>query len=172
MATYTFSVLYRGCFVAWLTFYQISFRCHVDLKYWTEKQKEYRLSNGSKSTMYVYLIITRICSTCRKTSRSFPHSWLITGFVTRVARRMSLVEQEPLTLQEHLSSPPVFSGVRVTRSLVFCVMFFRSLFVLFLSAVMLSVLRFMDSDCPFGIFKLFLNYMCTAIYTWVTVHNW
>ena len=31
---------------------------------------------------------------------------------------MSLVEQELLTLPEHLSSPPVFSGVRVTRSLV------------------------------------------------------
>jgi hypothetical protein len=30
----------------------------------------------------------------------------------------SLVEQELLTLLEHLSSPPVFSGVRVTRSLV------------------------------------------------------
>ena len=30
---------------------------------------------------------------------------------------------------EHLSSPPVFSGVRVTRSLVLCV-FCRSLFVL------------------------------------------
>ena len=26
-----------------------------------------------------------------------------------------------LTLPEHLSSPPVFSGVRVTRSLVLCV---------------------------------------------------
>ena len=29
-----------------------------------------------------------------------------------------LVEQELLTLPEHLSSPPVFSGVRVTQSLV------------------------------------------------------
>ena len=28
-----------------------------------------------------------------------------------------------LTLPEHLSSPPVFSGVRVTRSLVLCVCF-------------------------------------------------
>jgi hypothetical protein len=28
------------------------------------------------------------------------------------------VEQELLTLPDHLSSPPVFSGVRVTRSLV------------------------------------------------------
>ena len=34
-----------------------------------------------------------------------------------------IVEQELLTLPEHLSSPPVFSGVRVTRSLVICVCF-------------------------------------------------
>jgi hypothetical protein len=32
-----------------------------------------------------------------------------------------LVEQELLTLSENLSSPPVFSGVRVTLSLVLCV---------------------------------------------------
>jgi hypothetical protein len=50
------------------------------------------------------------------TSRSFPRSWLITGFVTRLTRRVSLVEQELPTLPEHLSSPLVFSGVRVTRS--------------------------------------------------------
>jgi hypothetical protein len=30
------------------------------------------------------------------------------------------VEEELLTLPEHLSSPSVFSGVRVTRSLVLC----------------------------------------------------
>jgi hypothetical protein len=40
-----------------------------------------------------------------------------------------------------LSSPPVFSGVRVTRSLVFCVVFNRSLFVLFHLAIVLSVTR-------------------------------
>jgi hypothetical protein len=51
------------------------------------------------------------------TSRSFPHSGLITGFVTRLTR-VPLVEQELLTLPEHLSSPPVFTGVRVTWSLV------------------------------------------------------
>ena len=51
-------------------------------------------------------------------SRSFPHSWLITGFAIRVARRVLLMEQELFTLPEHLSSPPGFSGVRVTRSLV------------------------------------------------------
>ena len=42
---------------------------------------------------------------------------IITGFVTRLTRRVPLVEQELLTLPVHLSSPPVFSGVRVTRSL-------------------------------------------------------
>jgi hypothetical protein len=66
---------------------------------------------------------TRIFSTCRRNSRSFPRSWLITGFVARITRRVTLVEQELLTFPEHLSSPPVFSGVRVTRSLVLYVCF-------------------------------------------------
>jgi hypothetical protein len=61
---------------------------------------------------------------------------LLSCFVTRLTRRVPLVEQELLTLQEHLSSPPVFSGVRVTRSLVLCACFvdrclpFCSLFLL------------------------------------------
>jgi len=55
------------------------------------------------------------------TSLSFPHSWLITRFVTRLTRQVPLLEQELLALQEHLSSPPVFSGVRVTRYLALCV---------------------------------------------------
>jgi hypothetical protein len=44
---------------------------------------------------------------------------------------MPHMERELLVLPEHLSSPPVFSGVRVARSLIFYVMFCRSLFVLF-----------------------------------------
>ena len=50
-------------------------------------------------------------------------SRLITGFETRLTWRVPLVEQELLTLLEHLSSPPVFSGVHVTPSLVLCVYF-------------------------------------------------
>jgi hypothetical protein len=66
----------------------------------------------------------RICSTYRKHFfRSFPRSWLITRFVTRLTPRVPLVKQEMLTLSEHLRSPPVFSGVRVTRSLVLYVCF-------------------------------------------------
>ena len=69
-------------------------------------------------------------------------------------RRVSLVEQELLTLMEHMSSPPVFSGVRVDWSLVLCLMFCRSFFVLFLLAIVLSVRWFTDLDNPFGIYKL------------------
>ena len=57
------------------------------------------------------------------TSRSFPYSRLITGFVTRLTRRVPLVKQELPTLPDHLSSSPVFSGVRVTRSLVLYICF-------------------------------------------------
>ena len=94
------------------------------------------------------------------TFRSIPHSILITGFVTRLTRRVSLVEQELPIIPEHLSPTPVFSGVRVTRSLVLCVSFVdRCLsfnFVLLLLPIMLSVpLRYKDSDYLFGIFKLF-----------------
>ena len=41
----------------------------------------------------------------------------------RLTWRVPLVKQELLTLPEHLSSLTVFSGVRVTRSLVLCVCF-------------------------------------------------
>jgi hypothetical protein len=55
--------------------------------------------------------------------RFLPHAWLITGFLTRLTRRVSLVEQELLTPPEHLSSHLAFSGVRVAQSSVFCVEF-------------------------------------------------
>jgi hypothetical protein len=66
-------------------------------------------------------------------------------------------EAELPTLPKHLSSPPVFSGVRFDQSYVFCVVFCRSLFVLFLLAIVLSVhLRFTDSDYLFDIINVFL----------------
>ena len=51
------------------------------------------------------------------------------------------MQRELITLPEHLSSLPFFSGVRVTRPLVLCVCFVdRCSFVLFLLAIVLSVL--------------------------------
>jgi hypothetical protein len=66
---------------------------------------------------------------------------------------MPIVEQELLTFPEHLSSHPVCMDF-VLLDLSFCVVFCRSLFVLFLVVIIMSVrLRYTDSDCPFGIFK-------------------
>ena len=65
--------------------------------------------------IYVPLVIN--------TSRSIPYSWLIVGLVTRLTRRVSLVEKELLTLPELLNSAPVFSMVSATRSLVLGVCF-------------------------------------------------
>ena len=53
----------------------------------------------------------------------FAYLWLITGCVARIKRRVLLMEHQLLTLSEHLSSPPVFGGVRVTRSSVLCMCF-------------------------------------------------
>jgi hypothetical protein len=58
------------------------------------------------------------------------HSCIITWFVTRVTRRMPRVEQELLTLPMQLTVHLYFSWLRVTRSLVWCVLICRSLFVL------------------------------------------
>jgi hypothetical protein len=52
-----------------------------------------------------------------------------------------------------------FSGVRVTRSLVLCVCFVDRYLSFFLANVLSVLLRFMDSDYPFGIVKLFLHAM-------------
>jgi len=67
-----------------------------------------------------------------------------------------------LTFRSTCVHPRFFNGVRATRSLVLCVRFCRSLFVLL--AIALSVLlRFMDSDYPFGILKLFLPIIYVVI---------
>jgi len=84
--------------------------------------------------------------------------------IIRLTRPVLLVEQELLSLPENLSSPPVFSGVRVTRSLDLYVCFVdRCLsFCTFFLAIVLSVLlRYTDSDYTFGIFKLFCHGMST-----------
>ena len=68
------------------------------------------------------------------------------------------MEQELLTLPEHLSLPP-FKAEFVLLDLLFYMYVLLIVvcpFVPFLLAIVLSVLlRYTDSDCPFGIFKLF-----------------
>ena len=57
------------------------------------------------------------------------------GFPSHISCDTLHVEQELLSLPEHMCSPPVSSGVSAARSLVFCVVFCGSLFVLFLLVI-------------------------------------
>jgi hypothetical protein len=66
---------------------------------------------------------------------------IITGFVTRLTRRVSLVEQELLTLPERLSSPPVFSEVHVTWSLGLYVCFVNRYLSFCIFKLLIKVIR-------------------------------
>ena len=69
------------------------------------------------------------------------------------AWQVPLVEQELLTILKYMSLTTVFTEVCVAQSLVFCVAFCKSLFVLFLLAILLSVLRYTASDYTFNHFS-------------------
>ena len=79
------------------------------------------------------------------------HLWLITGFVTRVTRRVPLAEQELIILPKHLSSPPVLV------EFVFGLLSFLCSCFLFVFFFLSDLLRLTNSDYPFHIFKLFEN---------------
>jgi hypothetical protein len=92
----------------------------------------------------------RICSVFYllliKTYVNEADTFLITS---RSSLRKSIITSQLLTRPEHLSSHPVFSGVRVTRYLFYVYVLWIVVcpFVLFLLAIVLSVhLRFTDSD--------------------------
>ena len=104
-----------------------------------------------RDAMYIHVIIllTVVCSKYTSEKSIFDSQNCM----------YDLFEEDLLTLSEHISSSPVFSGVCVDRSLVFCVVFCRSLFVFlsfFLLVIGLSVLRFTAFDYSFGNFKLFI----------------
>jgi len=89
-----------------------------------------------------------ICSVCRNYNPV--HSWLITGLVTSITRRVPLVENlcSPSSFVEFLLFNLWFSvWCCVDHYLSFCPYVFL--------AIVLSVLRFVVSD-PFGNFKVFI----------------
>jgi len=97
----------------------ISYISH-DKKYYSKlwrNEDHPRISNCFNKNDHEYAPLVE------NTSRSFPHSGLITGIVTSVTRRVTVVKQELLTI-------PELCGVHVSRSLVLCVMFCISLYVL------------------------------------------
>ena len=92
---------------------------------WSHLFKGFTVGTMTWLTVMEYLCLkwSRKCSICRKHFPVITHLLLITGFVTRLTRRVPLVEQELLTFLGHMSSLPVYSGIRVTRSLVLCLWF-------------------------------------------------
>ena len=92
---------------------------------------------------------------------------LLPSYLIRLAQISDGPFRGLLRMAEHLSSPPVSSGVRVALSLVF------------LLAIVLSVIRFTDSDYLFSILKIFFyirfrcfhdnnnqSLQCTNVLTW------
>jgi hypothetical protein len=100
------------------------------------------------------------------TIRFFPHSWLITGSVTSVTWR--LLEHELLTLPVNLRSSRIVSGVLIAWSLVVCVVFCRSLIVLF-PLYCLTFLRFVSFGLPIWYIQTFLSTLsnvCSVCLFW------
>ena len=101
------------------------------------------------------------CSTCRK------HFPVLSSCTTyhRICNQINTTGATSGTGTAYPSGAheyiPGFSQVRVTPSLVLCVMFCRRLFVSLsfvpLTIVVLAVLRLTYSDYPFGIFKVILK---------------
>jgi hypothetical protein len=95
-------------------------------------------------------------STCLK------HFPVLSSFITYhrfaiiLTRRVPLVEQELLTLPELLSSPPYFSGVCVTRSLVLCVCFVDRCLRFFILSVGHCVVC-SSSICGFWLFLWYIQ---------------
>ena len=87
-------------------------------------------------------------------SKQFPHQMMFMSFNNNIKG----VTSEVL-------------GGYVAQSLIFCGVFCRSLFVLFLLAFVLSVhLRFTASDYPFCIFKPFLFFLWLMVTILVSSH--
>jgi hypothetical protein len=99
----------------------------------------------------------RICSTCRKHFfRSFPRSWLITGFVTRLTPMGATSGAGTAYPSGAPQFTPVVSAVRVTRYLVLYVCFVDHCFSFCTFSFVLSVLlRY--TDYSFGILRFFLS---------------
>ena len=102
----------------------------------------------------------RICSIRRKNFR------VLSSFITyhRICNQINMTDitsgAGTATLSEQLSSPPCFYWGSCNSIFRLMCLFWRSLFVLFLLAIVLSVLlRLTDSVYLFGIFKLFYDHL-------------
>ena len=112
----------------------------------------YYLLTSCKVTMNVY-----------KSSLYTIHGYAVTISVIRLTWHVPHGEQELLTLPEHLISSPIFGGVHVERSIVFCVVLcvfvlLSFFFCLSFHLQLLSVLPFTACVCPSSIYGFCLSF--------------
>jgi hypothetical protein len=91
-----------------------------------QREKDKRSNNYVEINLTRKTVIQEVCQVEL-------HLFVVFYFITiprqnyhRVTQRVPHMEQKLLTLPKHLDSPPVFSEVRVARTLVFCMMFLYS----------------------------------------------
>ena len=134
-----------------------------------------------KNNVTQLLVDQSICNNCDRNNivyvpfvviskQSFPYLWHH-RITTRITRRVPLEEQELTIFKDHLGSfTSCFCGIRVSQSLTFCVVLCRSLFVLFILAVILiALLRWRVSNCPFAKLFLQITVICTYIYNDINI---
>jgi hypothetical protein len=141
----------------WLSLLNLFFKIYHG-KYWSFSYEYHWPWYGSFHTIYVVIsttvcglsMIGQICAGALLFTTARKHYYMYIWMAYQ-----SLYLEDCVFLPCHVDEPVPTHG-RVTRSWVLCVMFKRSLFVLFLLVIVLSILLwFMVSDYPFGIFKLF-----------------
>jgi len=93
------------------------------------------------------------------------YSWRITGSVTRLTRRVSLVQQEPLPFRSTWVHRQFLVGFMLLNQIVYVYVWWIIVcpWPFFFAIVLSLLIRFTDSDYPFGIFKLFLWGDCCGV---------
>ena len=164
-----------------LLFYFMSQLCLVSnrlikMKWWNFKCTLYESWLRSPHKRDVWFVFTLFCMgfmfyvcylylfMCTGVHYDFHVRWCLCLTVTWWVSHM---EEELITLPEHLSSPLVFSGVHVAWSLVFCVMFCRLLFVLLLLSIVLSVHFLFIISHYLWYFQTFLTCRLWTFKVWV-----
>ena len=96
------------------------------------------------------------------TSLYFPHSWLITGCLKSVARHVSLVEDELLTLPKHMNE--AFVAVVLLNVFFFAALFFflwslywLSWWIMLIYSSFYHRLSIPTKRMEYGLLRLFLN---------------
>ena len=101
------------------------------LSNWESALDEYPVIQWAHVMLYNVWTVYRtwLVLICWTNDIKYRNTWKVHFAIARI--QVNVEQELLLSLLEHLSSPLVFIGVRVAQSLVFCVVFCRSLFVFF-----------------------------------------